>query len=1193
MGAQYAYLELKGVSRPTVSLAIPSILFLFLVFVMQPQFTPSAGLPSISQAMPRADASALPPPAEMSEPGVAPPAFSAAPAAKVQIVPSTSLSSSKLAAFDPSPTRQPNAAPLSTSAAATSAAAAATTTTTTTTFASNKNSATQRKVSKLLDITTSSDIKDLASYVDEVLPGYFYSVDADGITSSPNKDKGDSEAASTSSNTGSPGTRGAAAASGSGFGKAITSATLRSALDHRAIDMHKSFLHEFAAVYQSYQRVAAEVNALQEKCTGLENALSTSTGGSASAAEDFFYQIHMHQVELQLLQHHEKEVDDFRKQHHFGPAEQQVLDEGPVDMNFLNVLERAREVHRRSSELMQSQEYHQGAAAVMESTYTAVARATEKIARHLLATAGTTAAGRGDAGAGATTGGVGAIAADVPEVTGFQLRCVRLLYEESPLLHEKFLDEVARLRRASVLRRYFHLLTTGSANTSSGMYQSGGQPRVDAGGATTGDVAEAGMGARPLEAELNNPTYFFSSLCAWLHQTIVEEQDFLHTFFMNDEAEAQTGRRGSGQGANAEANAPVSVLIDADRVEQDVARQQVLLDSVFGGVCKHIQAALDNVLTRLGRSASALGVARCEGQNGPGDAGEDGVAENRAPAPHKGPRGLTGGLTRLFMAATGRTPLGPFRRKGSDESNAVLQRYATVTTRAQLEAVASSVLHAPLNGVQTCVALVQLFEYYSVTTLTPLLGEEAALTRLIRETAPQQTRDVFQRLLRVLAAHLLDSTVGVIHYTATLRRLASSSALNSTAAGSEGEASSAQQGSASSSMSILRFLTSMTYGEDAEGVSNLSVSGPTNDSRSDFSASVSSATNTKFRQASDKQLQRHSAQDLMRVLVQLVLPPSPEVAAYCSVLRAVLRDTARQADLLHAISVQQQRQNVTGAAEAAASSAATNGSAACGSAGSASHLRTEVAGFVRELLNALWRAAQYVQEDGTLRAHLDDPCRAILQYNVLYQLLEIMEQHSDVLELLCGSADADIATASGETAENGDTRYEFDTLRAEVGAAMNALRRRLLLQWEDAVAWFYFPLSTETVVASVLAANTTAGAEAPGESEAEEHRRIVPKKDVRRALKQVVNVYNTIASKGHLPEPVPLLPALCGNEKVRKEVSAEVTKSVVERVYPAQFRALQKLPPSEELAAVQEEMSPQNLAILVDFGSSSASAPLT
>jgi conserved oligomeric Golgi complex subunit 6 len=1177
----------------------------FRISSMQPQCGSLTGPPMAAQTAASAEGVVHLAPLQ---PGSAPPAFSAASTAEAQGATTTTFSS-----LTPSSTApvHPSSAPLAAKAAVSSPSCGSTTApsaqagaaaTATAAFVSTKNNATQRKVAKLLDITTSSDIKDLASYVDEVLPGYFYSVDVDSNA----KGKDDGETAFSSSNVGGP----SAAALG---GRAVTSAALRSALDRRAIDMHKSFLQEFTAVYQNYQRVAAKVNELQDKCTGLENVLSSSTGGSEAAADEFFYQIQLHQAELQLVQHHEKEVDDFRKQHHFGPAEQQVLEEGPVDMNFLNVLERAREVHRRSSELMQSQEYHQGAAAVMESTYAAIARATEKIARHLLATAGTASAssGRGDAGAAvATTGGVGSIAADVPEVTGFQLRCVRLLYEESPSLHEKFLDEVARLRRASVLRRYFHLLTTGSANTASGMYFSGGQLRSDVDGRTSGDAGAVGMGTRPLEAELNNPTYFFSSLCAWLHQTIVEEQDFLHTFFMNDETDMQAaGRRGSAAvqgGASSVAPAAASTFVDVERVRQDMARQQALLDSAFGGVCKHIRAALDNVLERLGRFASALGPASGEGQKGSSVSGfseeveakdsGSGSGSNAPVTPQKGLRGLSGGLTRLFMAATGRSPLGSLRRQSDDESNALLQRYATITSRAQQEAVALSVLHAPLQGVQTCVTLVQLFEYYSATTFTPLLGEKSALTRLIRETAPQLTRDVFQRLLRVLAAHLLDSTAGVISRTATLRRLASSNALNSTAAGA-GDRSTDATGAPSSPASayILDFLTSMTYGDDTEGVPNPSVQGSADDSKSDLSASAAplplsaSTANAKFRQTSDGQLQRHSAQDLKRVLAQLILPPSPEVMAYCSVLNAVLRDTSRQADLLQAIMEQQQQQQHQAmgavAPSAPSTSAAKEGDSTTVAGGGPFRLHTEVKGFVQELLQALWRSAQSVQEDSTLRTNLDDPCRAILQYNMLYQLQEIMEQHSDVLDLLC-----EATTESGSVEKKEDMRHDMDTLRAEVGSSMNALRRRLLAQWETAVEHFYFPLSTEAVIMAALTANTTTATTAAGASDAEDQRTMASKKDTRRVLKQIVNVYNTVASMGHLPEPVPLLLALCGSESMRRAVGEEITKNVVERVYPVQFNALQKLPPNEELTAVQEEMSPQNLVLLVDFNSPSASA---
>ncbi|KAG5468123.1 hypothetical protein LSCM1_02094 [Leishmania martiniquensis] len=1033
---------------------------------------------------------------------------------------------------------------------------------------SAKNNATQRKVAKLLDIAASNEIKELASYVDNILPGYFRCMgnsDKDGSSTA--------EIAEPSHIT-----------SGN---KAITSAALRSALDHRSIFVHKRFLQELTAVYQSYQRVAAQVDELQAKCSSLEEVLNTSAGRPNREVEDFFHQIQAYQAELQLVQTHDKEVDEFRKQHDFGAAEQQVLEEGAVDMAFLNVLERARQVHQRSRELMHSQEYHQGAVAVMESTHGAIARATEKIVRHLLSTAGSaTGSGEGHGArvaASSAAGGVGSIAADVPEITGFQLRCVRLLYEESPSLHEKFLDEVARLRRASVLRRYFHLLTTGSSNTSTGLYQSGGQPATYGEGAGVGRGSDAaGMGARPLEAELNNPTYFFSSLCAWLHQTIVEEQDFLHSLFLSDEPEVgQGGRRRHPTTAVSSPSSPHAES-DAARAAHDTARQQALLDSVFGGVCKHIRAALDNVLERLGRTATVLGAATGGSESGGrGDrGGSTALAERRGGdfAPSKGPRGLTGGLTRLFMAATGRSPAGAFRGAGQDESNALLQRYAGVTTRAQQEAVASSMLRPPLQGVQACVTLVQLFEYYTATTFVPLLGEGSALTRLISQTAPKQTRELFQRLLHVLEAHLLDSTAGIIGRTVTLRRLASSNALRQAVDSDDAQNTllpTMEQTSTTktgSSAYVLNFLVAFTYGSDVNGVSglsNASESSLPNDSESDASmlaSSLSAATvTTRFRQANDGQLQRHSAHDLRRVLSQLILPPSPEVMAYCSVVHSVLQDTARQVELLRAIAKQQSAAVAQGCDSRHQPAALEPGSAA-------PTLHTNVKLFLRDLLLSLLQAAHSVETDGPLRANLDDPCRAIVEYNVLHELRDVLEQHATVFEALF----------SGSDAQSQEAKQTLDFIRRECVTTMAALRQRLVSTWANAIKLFYFPVSTAAVVAAVSSASA---------AEADEKRFITLKKDVRRVLKQLMNVYNTVASLGHLPEPVPLLLAVAGGDgDICEEVRRKVTLSIVEDVYPEEFKMLPSLPPTEELLAVLSEMAPQNLLMLVDFSSPAPAA---
>ncbi|KAK7196658.1 oligomeric complex COG6 [Novymonas esmeraldas] len=1009
--------------------------------------------------------------------------------------------------------------------------------------ASAKNTATQRRVAKLLDITTSSEIKDLASYVDHLLPGSFY-----------HQDERAADDAGGVAHT---------AAAPSGSDKTVSSAALRTALDRRTMEVHKRFLQEFTAVYQSYQRVAAQVDELTSRCATLEDTLAVSADGSGQEAEDFLHRIQAYQAELHLVQSHDKEVDEFRKQHHFGAAEVRVLEEGVVDMNFLQVLERARQVHRRSSELMHSQEYHQGAAAVMEFTYGAIARATEKLARHLLTTAAGDARGAGGSGSGSGGGGggvsaaTGSMAADTPELTGFQLRCVRLLQEESPSLHEKLLDEVARLRRASVLRRYFHLLTTGSANTSTGVYQSGGLPAAHESG--HGGSTSPGIGGRPLEAELNDPISFFSSLCAWLHQTIVEEQDFLHHLIATDEAEA--GRT------------TTTTTHGTDGAARETAHMQALLDSVFGGVCKHVRGALESVLERLGRSAAVLGAASGSGggasSGGGVDAGEHGLggsashvdAAGAAP-PSKGLRTVTGRLTRLFVAATGRSIVGGQRGAAPGESSALLQRYATVTTRAQLESVAESMLHPPLRGVQTCVTLVQLFEYYTATTFAPLLGAGAALTRLLCVTAPEQTRELFRRLLRVLAAHLLDSTAGVTWSTAALRRLASSNALTQAAGGDDGLGGRGASPSAAPPASpafVLDFLVAYTYGDSLDG------GAPPNTGDLDASVTASSLSSSvvgssaasRFRHANDGQQQRRSAHQLGRVLSQLILPPSPEVTAYCSVVHAVLDDTARQGELLGAIA--EQRRAMT-----ASEPNADHGTAAAAAAAAVLEMRSGARAFVLELLEALLRVATSVEAEATLRANLDDPCRAIIVFNVLQQLHDILERHASVLDALFSPSDA----------TGVDARRALDAVREECGATRGALRGRLVAAWARAIRLFYFPLPAETVVAAVSSAAA---------SEVDEQHSITVKKDVRRVLKQLVNVYNTVASLGHLPEPVPLLPALASGADVREEVRQTVTRRIVEEVYPAEFAALQALPPSEELAAVRDEMAPQNLTMLVDL----------
>lgn len=992
-----------------------------------------------------------------------------------------------------------------------------------------KNVAIQRRVARLLDISFSSELKELAAYVDEVVPGYFVSTAADGT------DSKDAEL-STSAMQVRPSTGGGVVAAAASQPSA---AVLRTALNGRVAVMHRQFLQEFSTVYSDYERVASQVDQLQHQCTSLEAALlAGKESGIASEAEQFLHRMQVAQAELQLIKSHERDVLEFKKKFNFGPAEQRVLEEGPVDVAFLNVLERAREVHRHSCDLMQSSEYHQGAAAVMESTYAAMVRATEKIARFLIAAAASTSTSASASGTTSTGGGshaVGYIAGDTPEISSFQLRCMRILYEDSPSYHAMVLDEMARLRRASVLRRYFHLLSTGSANTSTGTYQRDGDKQVTSTSSKNSSVLLDSTGVRPLEAELANPNFFFSSLCAWLHQSIVEEEDFFALLFKKIDDDGVVGRAGEpSPRPHGGSKSAVDTDAEMEKAAADIAHRQRLLDYIFGGVCKHIQGALDYILERLSRSTSVLdageGVAALPPHHVTPSAPSN-TTQLQPRSSQLGPRGLTGGLTRLFMAATGRRMnAAPGGQGHADGAPALLQRYATVTTRAQQSVVAAQLLQPLLHAVETCATLIQLLGYYSAVTFYPLLGPDAALSQLIGVTAPVRVREVFQRLLKTTAAHLYDSPVGVVSRTTILHRLASSNAM-----------------AAVSTDFVLNFITAHDYNEATEhdlekpsSVALLSTSGTAS-----LSNSVSFEAAARLRNISEDQLQHHNAQNLHRALGQLILPISPEVEMFCSLLKTTMADTVRQMELLHTI------------AEQRATTAEEGMKERC----------DDVRQIVIDLLDVLMDAAASMSENAILRENLDEFCRILMEYSLIYTLHQIMEEYKALLDGL--AAPLKDESDSAETATTRAAASRIAALRTDTEATLCQLGKKAMQHWVDAATRHYFCVSVKDIEESV---GTAAAGDDGG---------LVRRRQMHRFVKQMVNFYNDIASFGRLPEPIPLTESL-PDVKLVQAISRAATQHLVEVVYPLHYATLRGLPSFDELLTVQQDMSPSNLLLLLD-----------
>ncbi|RNF04214.1 putative conserved oligomeric Golgi complex subunit 6-like isoform X1 [Trypanosoma rangeli] len=816
--------------------------------------------------------------------------------------------------------------------------------------------ATSRKVQKLLDITVNDNFRELVLYMNDAVPEFlenFLPPSADVSTveeersavqrRSPQQQQKQQQklAASISSST-----------------------ALRSALEGRVVDLHRYFLQEWSTLNEVFEEVSDTVSKLHQE----SEVLQTSLDSHAARTKDFVALMTTLQAELSLVQQRDREMKEFQEKYHFGTEEQEVLNESPVDATYLDVLQSAQKTHRKCRELLLSRKHYQSAASMMDITYLAIMKGTEKVARYLISASA------------AVPGAVG-FGADAPEMTSFCLRCVNFLREENINQWAAVVEEVARLRRAAVLRQYFHLMTTGSATTLAGTYRAGGK---------SSEASNTTGGTRPLEAEIGNPIFFFSSLFAWLHQVIVDEEDFMSAFFPPTPSQGvslttPTGTRSAEKGAvvayaakEGDTLAQEDVLGNAKNSELPLTKATVL-DSIFEVLPRHIQSVLEGVLERFLRQASSLQDGDASGAGGGSVGGGGGGGGGGVLSTPSGPIGLTGGITRWFSAATGRVAsLAPNSASG-------VQRYQHVLNRAQQEAIVGVTLVGLTDGLRTAHALLQLFTYCGHSTFIALLGREAALTRLIVDDAKLQLLRVYHTIAKQLMEHSLDSVGSVVSRCTVLRRLASAEATPAMeVANKSGDA-------ATYFVTNFLFLYAAEEDVDADSVvlhddrakppqlqvqqtQQLLLAGGGASSPGNRSASG----NPYHRSG----LSKRQAQcvDLLRVLYSMILPTPPEVEDCLRVLHATMAEAEKHVEVMEAV-------------QGMLSKGATHVSSAPASA-PACHEQ-----FFTVLVQHVLSFPLVLARHATVSSSLDDPCKLALQLNTMSSLQEALAPYLGLLEL--------------------------------------------------------------------------------------------------------------------------------------------------------------------------------------------------
>jgi hypothetical protein len=357
---------------------------------------------------------------------------------------------------------------------------------------------TARKVNKLLEVTADESLKQAIAFLDDIYGG-----GAGGEKAAPPR-----------------------------------SSTLRHDLDTRLQQLHADFLHQFAAVDARYRQVCTGVDTLAHECSAARaelSAVKASSLGLMDAAETL-------QAEYEEIKQREEQVHRFMEQFQLTRDETDVLRDPDVTPRFVAVLDKVQRIHA-SCRSMVLPEQQQAAIEIQEAMYLAQVSGVEKLARHITHVVGDV------------------FSADSPDVSDFLVQALACL-RAHPGPWEKAMQEIARVRRTTVVRRFLNL--TSSSALASAATSSVGSSRNLRRAAAVDVLRLAG------------------DLCAWLHQAVAEDTDMLTPLF---------DTRG-GPGAS---DSSATMLSKVD-----------VLDQIFEGVCRHLRDKIHNALSEAGCTSVAV-----------------------------------------------------------------------------------------------------------------------------------------------------------------------------------------------------------------------------------------------------------------------------------------------------------------------------------------------------------------------------------------------------------------------------------------------------------------------------------------------------------------------------------------------------------------------------------------------------------
>lgn len=665
-----------------------------------------------------------------------------------------------------------------------------------------------------------------------------------------------------------------------------TAAELRSSLEERMMNAHRTFFGELTKLYESFQSTSHLVRDVVQQVDEME-AILRPHGDSITA---FVQHMRTTKAALQREEEREAKIRSLYEQIDFKPADQELLLHGPVDVFFLDALERAKVVYK-GSKAMLSETQRQGVSSasgvndgsflpieeegpnyfltfsekgttntmahrvydVGVGAYTAMTSGIQHLKAFLLTpvkqsnvttsslrggTTGSSAHAQGGAsssieslstisGSGTLGGGSvlttsSSMSVDYPELSAFYLRCVRVLYDYDPSTWEQVIQVMADMRRSSVLRRYCHLLATGSATTSAGTYQNAGSHSISL---SCNDHSVSSLCLRPLEADLDKPLYFFRAVLAWIHQAIVAEMDLLSNFFFDAPSQCiltSMGEPSAGNYLPSNGTIEESSTLTPFPSASSSTSLLSLMNRIFDHTANHVETAMNSVLERFlpaicilpspptplrlrkekkrllhGLLSSVL-VSSLDITDGeekeknthpkaPGNVTVMSISPSTGEGKLSfGRRLVSTGFRKIFKGKEAeRVPGKIFNRFEKERvlvtstmlaqqlhlpRNSVLDIFVTSSRSQQVE-LAEAFLRKPLSGLNELFRLGLLFDYYSITAIRGLLGESSKMWILLKEQGGKLIQQAFTKVLHHLSGHLFRSALMLIVSSTPLQQL--------------------------------------------------------------------------------------------------------------------------------------------------------------------------------------------------------------------------------------------------------------------------------------------------------------------------------------------------------------------------------------------------------------------------------------